>query len=164
MNNKKPIFTKALLGLSVCLVISVYLIIRAGKSKTDFIKLTGNITALTDQLDNPANTHEGKMRYIQLDNSERIFEIFIGKDAGDFKPDYEIIDSLKIGEKIDLYYDDNYKTKSHQINSLTQYIDRNGEPVFIRGGVDKIMGMVLMGLSIVMLIIILILKKAGKII
>jgi hypothetical protein len=161
---KKPIFIKSVGGLLFCFAIGVFLMNRANKPKADFQKLTGKITYLLNKLPNEDVRNDGKERYLQLKNSDRIFNIFVGKDWGDFKPEFEIIDSLKVGDNIDLYFDDNFKTESHQINNLTQYIDNNGKAFFIKGKMDETFGKLLMGLSALGILILYLLKRNGKII
>ncbi|MCU0443688.1 MAG: hypothetical protein MUE85_02140 [Microscillaceae bacterium] len=34
----------------------------------------------------------------------KTFELFIGKDFGDFSPEFEKIDDLKLGDKIDVFF------------------------------------------------------------
>jgi len=160
---KHPIFIKSVLGLLFCFVIGVFLITRANRPKADFQKLTGKITYLSNRLPNEDILKDGKERYLQIENSDRLFNIYVGKDWGDFKPKFEIIDSLKIGDNIDLYFDDNYKTESEQINNLTQYIDSNGKPYFIKGKMDTSFGMFLIGLSVLSILILYLLKRNGKI-
>lgn len=161
---KHPIFIKSVVGLLFCFAIGIFLIARANKPKADFQKLTGKITYLLNKLPNEEVRKEGKERYLQLENSDRIFNIFVGRDWGDFKPKFEIIDSLKIGDNIELYYDDNYTTESNQINNLTQYIDNNGKAFFIKGKMDETFGKFLMGISTLGILVLFLLKRKGKII
>lgn len=160
---KHPIFIKSVGGLLFCFAIGIFLITRANKPKADFQKITGKITYLLNKLPNEEVRKNGKERYLQIENSERIFNIFVGKDWGDFKPEFEIIDSLKVGDNIDLYFDDNLKTESNQINSLTQYIDHNGKAFFIKGKMDETFGKFFIGISMLGILILFLLKRIGKI-
>lgn len=161
---KKPIFVKSVGGLLFCLALGIFLIFRANKPKTDFQKITGEITYLANKLPNKEVLKDGKERYLQIEKSDRIFNIFVGKDWGDFKPEFEIIDSLKVGDNIDLYFDDNFKTESNQINNLTQYIDKNGKAFFIKGKMDETLGKFLLGISALGILILFLLKRNGRII
>jgi hypothetical protein len=161
---KKTIFIKSVGGFLFCFVLGILLISRANKPKTDFLKLTGKITYFSNKLPNEEVQKNGKERYLKIENSDRIFNIFVGRDWGDFKPKFEIVDSLKVGDNIELYYDDNYKTESNQINNLTQYIDNNGKVFFIKGKMDETFGKYLMGISALSIMVLYLLKRSGKII
>lgn len=161
---KHPIFIKSVGGLLFCIAIGIFLLTRANKPKTDFQKLTGKITYLLNKLPNKEVRKDGKERYLQIENNERIFNIFVGKDWGDFKPEFEIIDSLKVGDSIDLYFDDNYKTESNQINNLTQYIDSNGKAYFIKGKMDETLGKFIISISVIGILLLLLLKRKSIII
>uniref|UniRef100_UPI00404A54C2 hypothetical protein n=1 Tax=Flavobacterium sp. TaxID=239 RepID=UPI00404A54C2 len=160
---KKPIFVKAVIALTFCSFMGIYLINRANKPKADFNKLSGKITHLVNELPGYDGGYDGKSRYLQIENSNRIFNIFVGRESGDFKPEYEIIDSLKVGDIIDLYYDDNFQTKSDQVNNLTRYIDKNGKPYFIKGDLDRSFGIFAIVISLLCIVALSILKKKGKI-
>lgn len=161
---KHPIYIKSVGGLLFCIALGIYIINRAYKPKNEFHKLTGKVTYLQHKLPNEDVPKDGKERYLQIEKSDRIFKIFVGKDWGDFKPQFEIIDSLKVGDTVDLYYDDNIKTESNQINNLTQYIDKNGNTYYIKGKMDKTLGVLIIGISILGILILYYLKRNGKII
>jgi hypothetical protein len=161
---KHPIYIKSVGGLLFCIALGIYLINRANKPKNEFHKLTGKVTYLQHKLPNEVVPKDGKERYLQIEKSDRIFKIFVGKDWGDFKPQFEIIDSLKVGDTVDLYYDDNIKTESNQINKLTQYIDKNGNTYYIKGKMDKTLGVLIIGISILGILILYHLKRNSKII
>jgi hypothetical protein len=163
-NMKHPIFIKSVGRLLLCFGIGIFLITRANKPKIDFQKLTGKITYLLNKLPNEEVRRDGKERYLQIENSDRVFNIFVGKDWSDFKPKFEIIDSLKVGDNIDLYFDDNSITESNQINNLTQYIDSNGKVFFIKGKMDETFGKFIIGISALSILILYLLKRYDKII
>lgn len=159
-----PIYIKSVGGLLFCIVLGIHLINRANAPKYEFHKLTGKVTYLQNKLPNEIVPNDGKERYLQIEKSDRIFKIFVGKDWGDFKPQFENIDSLNVGDNVDLFYDDNFKTESNQINNLTQYIDKNGNPYYIKGKIDKTFGVFIIGISILGILILYHLKINGKII
>ena len=94
-------------------------------------------------------TNPDKHRYLKIDTYPYIFEIFIGKDVGDFKPKYEQIDNLKIGDKIHIYYDELIDTRLEKINRLAQFIDKDGVSFFERGTSDVTMGIFAIFLAII---------------
>lgn len=164
MKHPHPVFAKSIVGLLSICIIGISLITRANKHKTDFYKLTGKITYLLNKLPNEEVRNNGKERYLQIENSNRIFKIFVGKEWGDFNPEFEIIDSLKIGDTIDLYFADSNQTESDQINHLTQYIDSNRKPYFIIGKRDRTFGKFAIGFAVLGILILILLKLKGKII
>lgn len=155
--SQQPIFKKAIIALTICLFAGIGQIYLAGKSKNKLNRISGNIKIISDRLDSDSNNHQTKARYIYLENNYRIFEVFIGKDWDDFKPEFEMIDSLNIGDKIDIYYEENSKTIDEQVNNLTKYIDKKGKPIFIKGKFD-IVSVVIVIFVIILMILVSILK------
>ena len=167
MNKPKrvyPIYFKALVGIVTVLGLGMYLLTRSEKAKTEFSKANGPIVYFDSVYSNlPARNH-GKYRYIIVEGTERVFQIFVGNDPGDFSPEFSRIDELAVGDTVDLYYDDNSYTSKQEVNSLTRFIDRREEPYFIQGaGTDKKLGYVILGLGATLLIVVIALKFRGKI-
>lgn len=162
-SKQHPIFLKELLSLLFCLALSITVIVRANKLKSDFIHVKGKIIYLEKKLPNRDIQKKAKERYLQIDQSAKIFKIFVGKDWGDFKPQFEMIDSLQLGDSIDIYYDENFKTKTEQINSLVQYIDKNEKTYFVRGPEDKILGPFLLVFCLILILVLYFLKRTGTI-
>ena len=104
-----------------------------------------------------------KYRYLRIDSHPKIFELFIGKDFGDFKPKFEKVDTLSINDTITIYYDENFKTLDDPINRLTYYKDRGQEVIFIKGGWEKSLAIFIIGLSILIILVLIVLKRRGKI-
>lgn len=75
------------------------------------------------------------------------------------------MDRLSLGDSVTLYYDDNSYTESELVNRLTRFIDKNEEAVYIQSSkTDKTFGYSLLIIGIIiMAILILTLKKLGKI-
>ncbi len=110
------------------------------------------------------NKESSKFRYLRLDNFSKTFQLFIGKGSGDFKPEFEKIDALKIGDSVTIYFDENFKTKEDSINRLTYFIDKGNEAFFIKGGFEKYVAYFIIGIAIIFILTLIILKKKGKII
>src|ERR687897_450937 len=91
------IFGKSMFGVLTILVLGFGILTRGQKQKHEFYQVTGSITTIGQSFANDANRHEGKMRFLQVGNYPKVFEVFIGKDPGDFSPAFEKIDALKAG-------------------------------------------------------------------
>lgn len=159
-----PNFLKYLAGAITVIVIGILMLNRSSKTKEEFIKIEGPITYLDQGFENLPTRDFGKYRYLVVGGTERVFEIFIGNDPGDFIPEFERIDELTIGDTVILYYDDNYYTEGQLVNSLTRFIDREKEPIYIESSkTDKTLGYIGLVLGIILVTIILTLKMKGKI-
>ena len=97
------------------------------------------------------------------DKYQKVFEIFIGKDFGDFKPSFEQIDLLRLGDKIEIYFDVDQKETDGRLNRLIQYIDKDSTPYYIRGNKDKIFGIGFVSFGLISILTLLILKQKDKI-
>jgi hypothetical protein len=163
MTESKPhIFLKSAYGAITIIILSCFLIFRATKTEEEFDSASGKITYLEKHFGQLPNRNFGKYRYLKIDASEQIFEIYVGKDLGDFKPSLERLDDLKVGDTIKVYFDLD-PSETENINRLAQFIYKNEVSHFIRGSVDKYMGITLLSIGILMLIVLSILKYKGKI-
>ncbi len=158
---RQQIFGKSIIAVIFIIIAGGYLTFRGYKEKKDFLKKNCTISYI-GQKDASGRESNGKYRYLEVDNYTGIFKIFIGQDPGDFSPTYENIDQLKAGDTITIYYDETSLQKS-EYNNLLQYIDKGGNPFFIKGSSDKYLGYVIIGLGILIGILLTILKKKGKI-
>lgn len=164
VNQPYTIFTKSLFGVGFILLLSFSIFFR-GTKKNEFQYISGKITYLDKIYEDLPIRNHGKYRYLSLDNYPKIFEIFIGKDFGDFKPAYENIDSLKLGDEIIIYYDEIPPNRSDsRVNSLLQFLDKKDKPYFIRGDIDKYFGSILFICGLAIGIWLMYLKNIGKII
>ncbi len=134
---KHPIFGKALGGFGLCIVLSVYLFLRATKDKSSFKTISGPVTHFSNKFPSAYHSNSDKHRYLQIEGYPKTFELFIGKKGGDFKPRFENIDVLKIGDTIIVFYDENTYTDNDNINRLVYFIDRRKELIFIKGSWEK---------------------------
>ncbi len=142
MSSKKQyqIFNKSLAGVITILLLGSGILFRGTKDKSDFEQITGIIKYLDKKYQEFPNRHQGKYRYLLIDSYPKIFEIFIGKDPGDFNPEYENIDALQVGDVITVFYDETKRETDPRINRLLQYIDKQNQAYFIRGRHDKLLG------------------------
>ncbi|QNK62452.1 hypothetical protein H7F33_18225 [Pedobacter sp. PAMC26386] len=164
---KQPLFWKAALTFLGLAIFGLIIFLKAGQTKGDLTKTTGAITFLSDNYKNIDERNAGKMCFFMIDSSPEVFEVFIGKESGDFKPDLEKMYQLKKGDIIDIYYDTNYLNMSSNeeisVNRALQFIDKNNEPVFIKGNTDQLMGTGIAGFSLLCIGILIVLKLKGYI-
>nr|WP_295865238.1 hypothetical protein [uncultured Chitinophaga sp.] len=158
------IFLESVLSICGLLILSIVLYFREGMEKEAIQKITGRITYFEKSFGNhPPARHQGKCRYIRLDINTNVFEVFVGKDKGDFKPDMEKIDELHTGDEVTIYVDNLMAAQDGAINSNVRYIDKGNEPVFIRGNWIKKLILFVMGICTATLLLLGILKSKGKI-
>lgn len=145
------------------IILSIFLYLRADKGKTAFNKISGQLTYFERSYEDFPNRNKDKYRYLALNNYPTVFEVFVGKDASDFKPEFEQIDLLKKGNEITIYFDDRAAFSEDNINRLVYFIDRGNEPIFIKGSWEKKLAYFLAGLAVGIILLLIILKRRGKI-
>lgn len=163
MKSRKVIFLKSVLVLCIVIILGIFIYVRAEKEKTSFESVTGKIIFLDKSIATFPNKDTTKYRYIQLDIYPKAFEVFIGKEEGDFKPKFEAIDKLKMNDIITIYFDENLYTQNDQINRLSYFIDRDRETIFIKGGKEKYIALFIIGVSLLLILMLIVLKQKGKI-
>ena len=168
MNTKeqKPIFKKSIIGCLIILIFGIYLSTRGTKEKDEFEKITGKIDYFDKTFEEINYRNKGDHRFIHVENAPIIFDLFIGKETGDFSPKFEKLDDLNIGDEITVYFDPKtpfQKNSDPRINKTVQFIDKDKEAFFIRGNKDKYGGYAAIAFGIAMSIVLLILKRSGKI-
>ena len=99
-----------------------------------------------------------KYRYLKIDNFSRPFELFVGKEGGDFSPALDKIDSLKSGDEVTIYYDENFRTVLEPVNRLPYFIDRGANPVFIFSPSQRHLAWIIVGLSIACLTLVIVFR------
>lgn len=155
--------------LPICLLIvgfGIYLAIRGSKEKTEFNSITGEIDYFDKTFQERNYRNKGNHRFIHIVDFPLVFDIFVGKESGDFSPKFEQLDNLNLGDAIAVYYDDKtplQKNVDLRFNKTVQFIDKNGEAYYIRGNKDKYGGYLFIGIGIMLAISLVVLKKFGKI-
>jgi hypothetical protein len=110
------------------------------------------------------NRNFTKYRYIKINEYKKPFEIFVGKDPGDFKPALDKIDCVIPGDIITFYFAGENFEMNAPVNRLTYYIDKGSIPVFIFSPSQFYLAWVLISLSIVIIVIVVVCKVKGKIV
>ncbi|MHC2991748.1 hypothetical protein OB13_09190 [Pontibacter sp. HJ8] len=162
----KEIFLKSLISCIIIFGFGIYMLLRSGKQKTDFESVTGQIDYI-DQSFQEIKQTDGKTRFIHLVDHPVVFELFIGKDPGDFSPESEQLDSLILGDEITVYFAERtpfQKGEDARINKTVQFIDKEGEAYFTRGNKDKYGGYFFVGMGVMISILLVVLRQMGKII
>jgi hypothetical protein len=139
-DKRHPVYGKFLFGSITIVFFGIYFLVRGVKNKVEFNRADGRIEYLDKVFEELPFRDAGKYRYLKIDGYSKVFEIFIGKEFGDFSPKFEKLDELKVGEDITVFYDINEKEKDIRLNRTIQYIDKDDQPYFIIGNKNKIFG------------------------
>jgi hypothetical protein len=142
--------------LAILIAFMFYIIFLNTKEKKDYQKLSGKIIYLDKQFEEYPNRDFGKYRYLKIDTYPYIFEIYSDEQSSR-------IDSLKIGNQINVFYYETNNTHSEQINRFLQYLEKDNTILFKRGDSNKIAAFVVLVLSIVLIIGSYFFYKKGKI-
>lgn len=153
-------------GVVIILALGFVILTRGQKQKHEFNSITAQIISIGRTFPGAFNRHEEKTRYIQVGKYPKAFELFIGHDLGDFSPAFEKVDALKAGDIVTVYYDEEQTRAADddKVNRLAQFIDKDGQPYFIRGSKDKYGGYGIITAGILIGLTLLILKKKGTIV
>jgi hypothetical protein len=155
-------FSSIVIASVLIFIASGVIIKRDSKSKNEYSKITGVITYYDKVYGELPYRHAGKYRYLKINNYPYVFELFIGKDFGDFKPDFESLDKLRKGDSICIYGYETSDTKRDRINRNVQFIDNNNQLYFKKGDASRIIAITMSVFSFGLLIIGFILLKKGK--
>ncbi len=166
-DNKQPahIFIKSLFGVATIIALGFVILTRGQTQKHSFNSITAQIISIGRTFPGAFNRHEEKIRYVQVGNYPKVFELFIGHDTGDFSPALEQVDALKAGDIVTVYYDEEHTkaADTDTVNRLAQFIDKDGKPYFIRGNKDKYGGYGIIGAGVLIGLTLLVLKIKGTI-
>lgn len=133
MTQGKKFYYNRYFKVIACILVTGYVFFPESKNKSNLRRADGMVVSLK----NSNKDYEGKdsfnYRFLEITNYEKPFEIFLGKESGDFKPDLQNMDVIKVGDGISIYYDESLHTRGSSVNNLTYFIDRNGEDMYVRG-------------------------------
>ncbi len=148
-----PLNLRGIIAVSISLtgLMIVYIQLNS-KEKIEYEKTTGQIVYLDKQLGQLPTRHIGKYRYLEVNGYEYPFEIFVGNESGDFKPKFEKIDKLTVGDTITVFYYQTENTTSEGLNRFIQFIDKKNESFFERGDSGKTLGIVLISFCVLLII------------
>lgn len=123
------------------------------RPKHEYASVTGSILYIENHLRDIATRDSSKFRYLNISGYSYPFEIFIGKSAGDFKPNLEKIDELHTGDTVAVWYYETSDTKESGINRFIQFIDKGNKPYYTRGDSSGTIAMIVLSLCVLVLII-----------
>lgn len=147
--HQTSLIKKPLAAVALFIVFAGYLLFRDQKPMADFDHVKGHITYMGythgNYLSNP------KLHYIKLDTYDKTFEAFVGKDPGDFSPKFEILDSLKNGDEVIVYYDKTpFQSKyDPDLEKNVEFVAKNGKIYFEHGSKDKYFAWFALGAGLV---------------
>ncbi len=142
----------------IVLSLGIFVTISNSKEKLEYEKASGTIEYYDKEFQNLPTRNKGDFRYLKIDSYPYLFEIY----EPNSEPIEKSIDDLMIGDKVDIYYYENSDTRDVGINRFAQFIDKEGEPFFVRNGFQKQLGYVVIGLSVLLNIMAFVLWKKGK--
>ena len=160
-----PIFYKSVFSVCIIIFLTLLLYRRADKEKESFTHIRGAVVSVEKTYQDLPSRDLGKYRYIQLDGYPVPFEVFIGKESGDFQPDLEQVDSLRVGDIVDIFYaEEDFLSEQESVNRLAYFIDRDDLAIFKKGsGWEKGMAYFLFSVSFLLLVVLIYLKRVGKV-
>lgn len=128
------------------------------QEKLEYHKTSGTITFYSKQFQTLPIRNRGDFRYIKIDTYQYPFEIY----EPNSKPTEKTIDTLKVGDVIDIYFYETSNTTIEGLNRFAQFIDKDGQSYFIRSSFQQQLGYVIIGLSLLMDFVAFILWKKRK--
>ena len=152
-----PLTFRVVVAITIALSIFMIVVIYTNtKEKNEYDHITSEITYLNEKLGDLPNRDLGLYRYLKIDGYAYPFEIY----ADDQAP---LMDSLKTGDVITIYFYQTNSTIKEGINRYTQFIEKDNKLYFKRGNV-----VIVIGISVIIIMVLLsawccFLYKRGKI-
>jgi len=104
------------------------------------------------------------MRYLRIQGFPQAFSFFVGKGWGDFKPTFEQLDNIKLGDTLTVYFAQELEFqahKEHTINTDAQYVDCGSTTYYIRGSKDRLGAYFFLSTGVILIVTLLVLLKRG---
>jgi hypothetical protein len=155
---------KSVLITGLMLIATTVIYIRLNsREKAFYEQVTGRIAYLDKKLDKHPGRNIGTYRYLIVEGYSYPFEIFVGNDPGDFKPEFEEIDRLNVNDTVTVFFYQTENTEEEKMNRFAQFIDKDHTTFYKRGDSQTFMGMVIVGLCIAIIIGTFFLARSGRI-
>src|SRR5215210_6945581 len=92
------VFINGIYGTVTAFALTMLLYTRSDKDKNSFNKIYGEVVYLEYSFGAHPMRNAGKYKYLKLNSHRKVFELFTGKDFGDFKPNFDKVESLSLGD------------------------------------------------------------------
>lgn len=160
---RRPIFKKALIGSAIIIALGAVLYSKSAKPKLEYHAVTGKIDYIDSSLE---KLRPRDHRFIHIEGQDKVFDVFIGMETGDFSPQFQKIDELQLGDEITVYHSDDtplQRNRDLRLNKNVEFVDKNGQSYFVRGTKNKMGGIAFMGVGALLALGVIVLKQRGKI-
>jgi len=152
-----PLTFRVVVAITIALSIFMIVVIYTNtKEKNEYDHITSEITYLNEKLGDLPNRDLGLYRYLKIDGYAYPFEIY----ADDQAP---LMDSLKTGDVITIYFYQTNSTIKEGINRYTQFIEKDNKLYFKRGNVVIVIGIFVIIIMVLLSAWCYFLYKRGKI-
>ena len=143
------------IGAAIAFILMAsYLITRNQKPREEFQHITGDVVYLSSVNPyRPQSEPREKHVYLIIKPHEIIFDLFTGTDKGDFSPRVNQLYELDIGDSVEIYYEENNRLQGQPVNKLLQYMDKDGELIYLRSNADRYIGYFTLGSSLLLLMV-----------
>lgn len=145
------------------IVLFCYYIYRDGNPKTSFKQVRGIVTALHNFHKDFPGKDTACYRFLSIDRYPKPFELYMAKTAGGFKQQLNLINDLRTGDSVTVFYRESLNTYADPVNNLVYFIERGNTPVFIDGNSKKYLSYGMIFFFALLILILFILKKKGTI-
>lgn len=159
-----PLSFRGILAVSIALTgVAIFYTYLNSKEKAEYRSATGPLIYLDKQLGEWPARKFGKFRYLKVMGYPYPFEIFVGKESGDFNPKFEQIDKLTVGDTIAVFYYETNDVEKDGLNRFAQFIDKNSDSYFERGSKATTLGVIILTICGVLAVGAFVLWKMNKI-
>lgn len=126
--------------------LSIFVIRNSSKEKLEYESINGKIEYIGKEYQHLPTRHKGDFRYLLVEGYPYPFEIY----EPNSKPTVNVIDDLRVGDIVDIYFYEIDNTHKIGINKFTQFIDKNRTPYFIRNSFQKSLGYLILGMCLLL--------------
>ena len=158
-----PFTFRATVAFSIAMTgIVLFYLHKNAQEKSAYDSITGKIMMLEQRYDKWPIRNVGKFRYLGIEGYPYVFEIFVGNEPGDFSPEFEQIDSLRVGDVVSIYYYETNDTRADRLNRFAKFIDKGSKSYYEDGDSGLTIGIVMVILMVVLVAGSWVLWKRGK--
>lgn len=140
----------------IIILIGCFMWFRTTRSKEDYYTLKGKISYLEDTIGKHKNR---ATKFLKIENNPTVFDIFVGKESGDFSPELDKTDELRVNDEVTIYFSStSTKQQFDQLpmNNSIQFIEKNNEIIFQEGTKSKIATYIIFGSGLIFFVVVLV--------